>query len=427
MRRLPTLLRLVAGLALLAILAASCSSDGSDGASSPEDPTTTVAAEGGADDEAEGAEDGTSGPLERYAGYETVSYDDPSHWVCRPDIDDDICDSDLDATIIDADGTLTPEPFERAEDPAIDCFYVYPTISRDATTYADWELSDEEEGYVTLQQAARLQSQCRLFAPGYRQVTLGGLGARMGGEEPEEQGDPFADVLDAFQTYMAEDNDGRGFVLIGHSQGSSMLNQLIQAEVDPNEDVRALLVGAYLAGSAVAVPQGEIVGGDFAEVPLCTELGETGCVTTWATFRDTAPPPANSFFGAPREGDGEAGCVNPAAPGGSAELDAYFPANAGASILDSLGAGAEGPGWVEGTEIETPFVRVRDLVTGECATEGNFRYLEAVITGDGDGPRADDVPGDLSAEWGLHLVDVNLVMGDVVANVEAQADAFAEG
>jgi hypothetical protein len=419
--------RLLLGLAAVALLLGACSSDGGSDDASP----TTTAADGAtsAPDGGEGAEDDApaSGPLERYAGYETVSYDDPSHWVCRPDLDDDICDGDLDATVVAEDGTLTVEPFERAEDPAIDCFYVYPTISRDETTFADWDLSPEEEGYVTLQQAARLQGECRLFAPGYRQITLTGLGARIGGGEADEEGDPFADVLDAFKTYMADDNDGRGFVLIGHSQGSSMLNQLIQAEIDPNEDVRSLLVGAYLAGSSVAVPEGELVGGDFDEVPLCTEAGEVGCVTTWATFRSTAPPPANSFFGAPREGEGVAGCVNPAAPGSSSELDAYFPANAGASILDALGAGAEGPGWVEGAEIDTPFVRVSDLVTGECTEQGNFTYLSVDITGAGDGPRADDVPGDLSPEWGLHLVDVNLVMGDVVANVAAQAAAYAEG
>ena len=63
--------------------------------------------------------------------------------------------------------------------------------------------------------------------------------------------------------------------------------------------------------------------------------------------------------------------------------------------------------------------------------EGNItsgkHTLEATITGAGDGPRADDVPGDLSPDWGLHLVDINLVMGDVVRNVAAQAEAFAGG
>src|SRR5690606_4434055 len=92
-------------------------------------------------------------PLERYAGYESKEYEDPDHWVCRPD-QEDICDSDLDATVVEADGSLTVEPFEKAEDPPIDCFYVYPTISRDQSTYADWDASDDEEGYVTLNQAA---------------------------------------------------------------------------------------------------------------------------------------------------------------------------------------------------------------------------------------------------------------------------------
>lgn len=416
---------LLALLAALALLLAACSSDGSDGATPTSqrdagDPSTTAP-----EPEAEG------GPLERYADYETISYDDPSHWVCRPDIDDDICDGDLDATWITEDGTRTVEPFVPAEDPAIDCFYVYPTISRDDSAFADWELSDDEEGYVTLNQAARLQSVCRLFAPGYRQLTLGGLGTRIGGEDGGEEGDPFADVLDAFRTYMADDNDGRGFVLIGHSQGASMLNQLIQAEVDGNDDVRELLVGAYLVGSAVAVPEGELVGGDFDQVPLCSEGGEPGCVTTWATFRDSAPPPPNSFFGAPRQGEGVAGCVNPAAPGGTAELDAYFPANAGASILDAapVGDDQEPSRWLDPSAgaIETPFVRLTDLVTGTCTTDGTFAYLEVSVTGAGSGPRADDIPGDLSPEWGLHLVDVNVAMGDIVRNVTAQAAARDDG
>jgi hypothetical protein len=121
--------------------------------------------------------------------------------------------------------------------------------------------------------------------------------------------------------------------------------------------------------------------------------------------------------------------VNPAAAGASAELDSYFPADAEASILSSLGTGGEAQSWLDpaaGT-ITTPFVRVTDLATGSCTTQGNFTYLEVTVTGAGDGPRADDFGGDLSPEWGLHLVDVNLVMGDVVRNVAAQAEVYEEG
>jgi hypothetical protein len=114
--------------------------------------------------------------------------------------------------------------FVPADDPPVDCFYVYPTISRDETPYSDWEASPEEAGYVVLHQAARIASTCRVFAPIYRQRTLTALLASLGGSDPPggQGGDPFAGVLDAFRTCMAEDNDGRGFVLVGHSQGAGL-------------------------------------------------------------------------------------------------------------------------------------------------------------------------------------------------------------
>ncbi|HEX2574928.1 MAG TPA: DUF3089 domain-containing protein [Aquihabitans sp.] len=417
----------LAGLLLLA----GCSSDDDAGpattAAAGEEATTTSAA---GDDAGGGDAPGGGEPLERYADHESESYDDPTHWVCRPDVDDDPCDGDLDATVIEADGSTSVERFEPVEDAPVDCFYVYPTISRDATAYSDWEASDEEEGFVTVQQAARLGSACRVFAPIYRQTTLTALTTRMGGGtiEGAEDGDPFADVLDAFRTYMAQDNGGRGVVLIGHSQGAGMLNELIRTEIDPNEDVRELLVGAYLAGGAVAVPEGEVVGGDFQEVPLCTADDETGCVTTWATFRSTEPPPANSYFGRVREGDGVAGCVNPAAVGGGdVDLRAYFPADASASILSTLGAGQGGERWLSGPEgeaIDTPFVTLPGLVSGTCATTDGFNYLSVTVHPDPADPRADDISGDLTPEWGLHLVDVSVVMGDIVARVEDQIEAY---
>jgi len=409
----------VALCSILLTLAA-CSSSSSDGTSgtstsddAPSSTTTAVQPQGDA--------------IERYADYKTKEYDDPSHWVCRPD-QEDICDSGLDATVVEADGTLEVERFKPAADPPVDCFYVYPTISRDEGAYSDWDASDDEEGYVTLNQAARLQSQCRLFAPVYRQGTLGGLASRINGGTTEEEGDPYADVLDAFRTYMAEDNHGRGVVLVGHSQGTGMLHRLIGEEIDPNADVRKLLVGAYLAGGSVGVPEGETVGGDFDEVPICTEEGEAGCIVTWVTFRSTSQPPSNSFFGRPGRDGAVSACVNPAAVGGGpGDLDAYLPANSDASILSSLGTTSKGKTWVDPSagEITTPFVRLPGLVTGECQTTDGFNYLAATVNPDPEGPRSDDIVGDLTPQWGLHLVDVNLVMGNLVDDVKAQAETYS--
>lgn len=414
----------------LTMVVAACSDDGDDNSAT----TTTEAgeADGITSSTADGAggspTGGTGGTLERYADHEIREYADPQRWLCRPDVDDDFCDTDLSATVIEADGSTEIEVYAPASptDQPIDCFYVYPTISRDETAFSDWNASAEEEGFVVVQQAARLGQVCRLFAPVYRQRTLAGLFAAQDGEVAEEEGDPYADVLDAFRTYMAQDNEGRGFVVIGHSQGSSMLTRLLREEVDGNDDVRELFVGGYLAGSSVTVPEGEVVGGDFENIPLCTAAGETGCVVTWASFRDESPPVEGSLFGRPYSGEGQAGCVNPAAvEGGSSELGGYWPADAKASILSSLGVGGATGDWLPGVEMTTPFVKLPGLVSGECIDQGGFNYLSVTVHADPDDPRADDIGGELTPQWGLHLVDVTMVMGDVVDRVSDQVESYA--
>jgi hypothetical protein len=114
------------------------------------------------------------------AGADDDLYDEPAHWVCRPDLED-LCDSGLDATVVAADGTLTVEPFVPADDPPVDCFYVYPTISRDPGDNSDLVRADGEEGFAAVNQVAPLGTRCRVFAPLYRQVTLAALAARFEG------------------------------------------------------------------------------------------------------------------------------------------------------------------------------------------------------------------------------------------------------
>ena len=68
--------------------------------------------------------------------------------------------------MVDADGTLTEQPWSPDPDAPIDCFYVYPTISADTSEVSD-RVPGEEERFVTLNQAARLGEPGRLGqAPG---------------------------------------------------------------------------------------------------------------------------------------------------------------------------------------------------------------------------------------------------------------------
>src|SRR5262249_3407438 len=152
-------------------------------------------------------------------------------WLCRPDRQD-ACAAELTTTIVAANGKLTEEKWQANPKAPIDCFYVYPTVSGDPTPNSDMNTGPEERSVVQ-HQFARFGSQCRPYAPLYRQVTLTALRSIMSGKPmAADRALAYNDVLDAWKYYLEHDNQGRGVVLIGHSQGSSVLIQLIKNEID---------------------------------------------------------------------------------------------------------------------------------------------------------------------------------------------------
>lgn len=353
-------------------------------------------------------------------------YGQPESWLCVPG-HNAACDANLDATVIAANGSMTVEKFAPPKaPPPIDCFYVYPTVSRDPGVVASMKAEPEELGVVA-QQFARLGQVCRPFAPLYRQFTLAALVARMAGKPMPPPADPqlgYHDVVDAWKYYLAHYNGGRGVVLVGHSQGSTVLTELIKHEIE-GKPVQNQLVSAILMGTRLQVPVGKDVGGDFASVPLCHSSSQTGCAIAYASFRASAPPTATTLFGKSAGAGLEAACVNPAAlGGGSGAARGYFAAK---SAIVEASSEVE---WVKGKAIGTPFVAVPGLVTAECKKTDVATFLAVAVHGVPGSPRTADVPGDVvvggqvRSEWGLHLIDVSLFMGNLVAIVRDQAAAY---
>ncbi|HIA03260.1 MAG TPA: DUF3089 domain-containing protein [Myxococcales bacterium] len=365
----------------------------------------------------------SSPPIEGpYSGYVSELYTGTENWLCHPDKEDDPCDGNQDVTVVQADGSMDIQTFERAEAPAFDCFYVYFMVSMEGTPNSDL-LPGVEEAYVVTNQAARLQKHCRLFAPMYRQMTITSL---FSADIVGDWALAYGDVLDAFKSYMATHNQGRGVVLIGHSQGTGHLRSLLQDEFDTSEKLRKQLIAAYLTGGAVSVPEGADVGGSFSNLPLCRSKDQTACIVSYASFRATEAPSVGTLFGIAEEG--VAVCNNPAAlSGGSAVLKGVFPSEI-PGIFATLIKGNVSPfaDPENAPELTTPFFSVPGLLTGECVVNNGYSYLEISINADPDDPRADDVGGDFSPGWGLHLVDVNLVMNDIVGLVYSQYQAYLQ-
>lgn len=359
------------------------------------------------------------------AGIAHNDYGRPEAWLCRPGRKD-ACAVDLSTTVVRADGKLIREPFRSDARAPIDCFYVYPTVSLDETPNSDMSAGPEERTVVQ-HQFARFAAKCRVYAPVYRQVTLTALRAILTGKVvPIDRALGYGDVLDAWNLYLEHDNKGRGVVLIGHSQGANVLTELIKNEID-GKPVQQRLVSALLLGTNFAVPEGQNVGGTFKHVPLCNSSAQTGCVVTYVSFRQTAPPSQTSLFGRVQGAAMQAACTNPAAlGGGSATLHAYLPT--GRSFTSA--AAAPRPWVMPEQKIETPFVSVPGLLSAQCVSNGAGSYLSVKVNGDPNDPRTDDIAGDIIAndqvlkDWGLHLIDVNLAMGDLVGIVGAQAATY---
>ncbi|MEO8677689.1 MAG: DUF3089 domain-containing protein [Vicinamibacterales bacterium] len=354
-------------------------------------------------------------------------YGDGKSWLCRPGRKGDACDVDMTATVVAANGTLTRETWAPDPKAPIDCFYVYPTVSTDPGDHSDMT-PDAAETNVVMQQFARFAAKCRVFAPSYRQLTLAGLRKSLAGPRLElDHGVGYDDVRDAWNSYLKNDNQGRGVVLIGHSQGSFVLIRLIHDEVD-GKPIQKQLVSAILLGTTVSVEKGKDVGGSFNTVPICRKPAQAGCVVTYASFRSTIPPPANTRFGKTDQPGLVTACTNPVTLGeGSSELRSYL-STAGRTITGTAAPKA----WAGADKsIDTPWVSVPGLITAKCATNENATYLEITIHGDPADPRIDDITGDLgtpprvATDWGLHLIDVNLAMGNLVDLVGVQAKAYA--
>ena len=236
-----------------------------------------------------------------YAGHTSAIYADDANWLCKPGIADDVCSRDLDATAVAADGSTEVIEHEAADDPPVDCFYVYPTTSRDPGPNSDLVPAKGEEIFTAYNQVARLTSTCRVYAPVYRQVTCrpsrrGGGG--FGGRPPGGRLRRCRRRLQALRRQRERRPRVRA--------ARPLPGRRDDHPADPGRDRRRAAParppgGGVRPGVVVAGPRGRGGRGDFAKVPLCEAEDQTGCVVTYSSYRSTDPP-AGGLFGRDRDG-----------------------------------------------------------------------------------------------------------------------------
>lgn len=372
-------------LVLLLVLAVTACTSGDDGAAAP-------------------------GPT---AAAPSLAVREPAVWLCRPGpepIGDDVCGGPgLDAVAVTAAGTEA-DPFEPATDPDVDCFYVYPTVSQAPADNAPKEPEPAVVAAVRAQ-AALFGEVCRLFVPVYRQVTVAGL-TRGAFFAPAPQQLAYDDVRDAWRTYLHEDNDGRGVVLLGHSQGAMVLARLLSEDVMREPAARELVVSALLVGGRLTTAAGTDVVDGAGELPACRDPGQVGCVVGYSAFAEE--PPADAFFGRDAAGR-QPLCTDPTRlADGDGSLHPYLPTDR--LVPGGLSRTVPAPDGAAG------FVAYPGAATAECRQSDGAGWLHVTPVPGSPLPETDPR---LGPQWGLHTVDVSLALGDLVEVVRRQAAAWS--
>jgi hypothetical protein len=349
------------------------------------------------------------------AGTSIASSSSSTVWLCRPGQANDPCTASLATTIITASGGRSIVNASPSKSTKFDCFYVYPTVSTESGSNADLQVQSNER-LVAQAQASRFSTLCRVWAPMYRQETLPALLSSNAAATVKAEGVAYASLLAAWKDYLAHDNGGRPVIFIGHSQGAAMLIRLLSGQFDANATMRRQLVSAIILGGNVTVANGRASGGTFRNIPACTSGSQTGCVIAYSSF--PSQPPAASLFGIPGQGVSvqsnqtatkgvEVLCVNPAAlGGGSGALAPYFP-----DVGPASGS------------VTTPWVQFPGLYTATCKHTGDVTWLQVddVGTSSDRRPRVTESAG---PDWGYHDEDVNLALGNLLADVAAQEGAY---
>ena len=333
----------------------------------------------------------------------------------------DPCLSDLTTTV---EATGKPDSvahYRPSPDPPVDCFYLYPNITGQETPNAALEVTRPEVAIAELE-AAPFSRVCRVFAPVYRSST----GHSSNTVSPQAAFQiAYASAETAWQAYLADENHGRGVVLIGHSEGASILQELLAKVIDPEVSQQRLLVSAILPGTDIPVPHG-VSWGPFLHTPVCSSPSQIGCVVTYNAY--SVPPSTASTFGrTPTTKVGPvtfagAYCTNPAAlGGGSGLLTSLYRTSLPVSVPGSLTDGIFGHDPPR-AEAGTSWVQLDDEYSARCAVVNGADVL--MVTSRPGAPHLAATPGSTLATFGLHVDDPNLALGNLVDLVGSQAAAY---
>lgn len=165
-------------------------------------------------------------------------------------------------TIDYADNRCWFENKQGVTEKNIDLFYVVPTCIWDYTdslgqTQHHMDIFNAEQRALvdpSIQLAKSvLADSCNFFSPYYRQISMDSWLTLDTALIEGRFELAYQDVADAFHYYMEHDNQGKPFILAGHSQGAKAVIELLKREMTP--DISRKLIATYAIGYTVTTEE----------------------------------------------------------------------------------------------------------------------------------------------------------------------------
>jgi hypothetical protein len=167
----------------------------------------------------------------------------------------------------------------------VDLFYLYPTAwSRNEGEPYLAEIDNASmrtrAPVIEAQNTAAFRDSANVYAPFYRQNDAV-WGLRLTPEELQEyfRGAPYADAVAAFQYYLDNYNNGKPFILASHSQGSSVMNAILQLYMAEHPDVYERMIAAYVIGYSVTKDSLK----EYPHLKFAESATDTGVIISWNT------------------------------------------------------------------------------------------------------------------------------------------------
>lgn len=172
------------------------------------------------------------------------------------------------------------------ESKAVDTFYIYPTVfgntvngPADTFPIDDANMRAGAQRYYQ-EQATVFEASTNVYAPYYRQTLLDTFGKQpLDKIEAFQSQEQRTDLYAALDYYFEHYNNGKPFIIAGHSQGAIMTRIILKDYMQAHPDRYARMIAAYAIGYSVTKSDLE----QYPHLKFAEGADDTGVIVSWNT------------------------------------------------------------------------------------------------------------------------------------------------